>query len=75
MKTIGKLKLNKLSQAQLSGNEQNRLKGGTNCCICGCHYSNQGGSSSTDNSNANFAGGSSGLYSPQGGGGSGAFGQ
>lgn len=64
MKTIGKLKLNQLNQAQLSKNELNRLKGGSRCCICGCAYSNQGGSSTTGNGNANNGGGSSGLYSP-----------
>lgn len=74
MKTVELIKLTKLSQAQLEKNEQRRLKGGANCCICGCKYSNQGGSSSGGNSNANISGGSSGLYSPGGGAGSGSYG-
>ena len=62
MKTIAKLKLTKMSRAQLERNEQNQLKGGARCCCCGCYA--PGGSGSFDNYDANTAGG---LYSPYGG--------
>ena len=57
MKSIGKLKITQLSKIELSKREQNHLKGGENCCICGCG----GPSSSTDNHRSNT---SSGLVSP-----------
>lgn len=65
MKTIGKLKLTQLSNAELGKREQNRLLGGARCCICGCN----GPSSTADNSSANNAGGTSGLVPSSGGGG------
>lgn len=70
MKTIGKLKLTQLSKTELSKREQNRIVGGVNCCICGCH----GPSSSFDNYNANISGGSGGYTSPGGGASYGSFG-
>lgn len=66
MKKIERLKLNQLSKTELERRELNNLKGGTNCCICGC----QGPSGSVDNSNANIAGN---KYSPDGGGAYGQF--
>lgn len=60
MKTIGKLKLNQLSKAELDKRELNSLIGGNpvgDNCGCGCYYAGSGGSSSVDNTNANIAGG------------------
>ncbi len=36
MKNVRSLKLNKLSEQELSTRELNCLKGGENCCICNC---------------------------------------
>lgn len=70
MKKLNRINLHKLSQAELAKREENLLKGGngyTCSCAgyvnCGCKYAGEqegsddsfhGGSSSTDNSNANF---------------------
>ena len=67
MKTIGRLKITHLNKAELGKRELNRLIGGANCCLCGCHYADQEGSSTIDNGGANNSGGASGLYSPGGG--------
>lgn len=67
MKNIGKLKLTQLSKAGLSKRELNKLIGGENCCICGCHSHM---SSSGDISSAMHSYGS-GLLAPGGGAGSG----
>ncbi len=37
MKNVKSLKLNKLSEQELSTRELNCLKGGENCCICHCN--------------------------------------
>lgn len=55
MKTIGRLKLNQLTNAELNDREMKLIKGGVNCS-CGCHYYGQGGSSTADNSAANYDG-------------------
>ena len=57
-----KLKLNVLSEGNLSKLEMNQVKGGT-CCGCSCYYAGSGGSSTNDNGNANNA---SGLVSSKG---------
>lgn len=67
MKTVGKLKLTQLSKAELSKREENLLVGGEKCCLCGCAYADQEGSSTNDNGGSNNSGGTSGLYSPGGG--------
>ena len=69
MKKLSKIKLTKLNEAELSERELNRLLGGENCCICGCH----GSSSTGANHDANILGGVSGLVSPGGGWGDGSF--
>jgi len=56
MKTIKKMKLSQLSNAELGKKELNKLKGG-GCCLCGCAYVNSGGSSTVDNAGANNSGG------------------
>ena len=53
MKTIGKLKLNQLSKAELGKREMNSLKGGGIECGCGCFYSDV--SSTATNGAANVA--------------------
>ena len=40
MKNVKSLKLNKLSEQELSTRELNCLKGGENCCICHCNGTN-----------------------------------
>lgn len=55
-----KLKLNVLSESNLSKLEMNQVKGGFTCG-CACAYANSGGSSIDDNCDANHA---SGLTSP-----------
>ena len=67
MKAIGRLKITQLSTAEWGKRELNRLVGGERCCLCGCHYEDNGGSSTSDNKGANNSGGASGLYSPGGG--------
>lgn len=51
MKKIKVLKLNTLSEQVLSEKEQNRLKGGANCCICECYY---GSTSASDGNYCNL---------------------
>lgn len=55
MKTIGRLKLNQLANAELNDREMTLIIGGKSCS-CGCHYYGQGGSSTADNSAANYEG-------------------
>lgn len=62
MKSIGKLKLNMLSKAEMEKREMNNLRGGD--CGCGCNYGGSGGSSAQDNAYANQASG----YTQSGGG-------
>ena len=65
MKTLNKIKLNTLSDENLSEKQMREIKGGTsNACYCSCYYQGNGGSSSHDNCNANN---SSGYTSGQGG--------
>ena len=68
MKKLTRIHLHNLSQAELAKKEENMLKGGYNCAcagsaICPCAYAGEqtdkndsfyGGSSSDDNSDANF---------------------
>jgi natural product precursor len=51
------LKLNKLNSKILAEKQMNNVYGGERACGCGCCYSNNGGSSSNDNGQANFNGG------------------
>ena len=51
MKKICKLKLNQLSKNDMEKREMNNLRGGGDCCGCGCHWD----SSAYDNLNENFA--------------------
>lgn len=53
---LKKIKLNELSDVQLNEKEMCRILGGTGNCQCGCHYTDSGGSSSSDNNSANDAG-------------------
>jgi natural product precursor len=48
-----KVKLNALSMQYLKKKEMNALTGG-GACSCSCAYANSGGSSTTDNSQANY---------------------
>ncbi len=61
MKKLGKLKLNVLSDNNLTDKEMNELKGGRDC-TCSCN----GPSSSSDNKSANYNLGSNGGYSTSG---------
>ena len=45
------LKLNKLSEQELSNRELNSLKGGRNCCICACYYAGTSGNDGTYSNN------------------------
>jgi natural product precursor len=54
MKKLSKLKLNVLSENNLLEREMNVLRGGEHCCTCSCYWANSGGSSSSDNSRANY---------------------
>lgn len=72
------LKLNQLDSQRLAEKEMLNVQGGqgndrcetdkngkiTRWCGCGCLYEGNGGASTNDNMNANFAGGSKGLYTP-----------
>ena len=53
MEKIGKLKLTRLSREELDEREMDAIIGGAASCGCACAYVNYGGSSTTDNSNAN----------------------
>ena len=51
------LKLNQLSNAELDAVQMNQIKGGFALkCSCGCQYAKEGGSSISDNCDANDAG-------------------
>ena len=67
---LKQLKLNQLSANELKEREMNKLLGGERCCICLC----QGTSPTYWNSVYNHDGGSTGLFSPGGGFGTGSFG-
>jgi natural product precursor len=67
-KELKKINLVNLSKNELQKKELNKLLGGENCCICGCN-----GGSTGDNRDANYGDGASGLSSPEGGYGTGAF--
>lgn len=54
MKKISKLRLNQLSEIKLQDREMNELRGGEWCCSCSCYWAGNGGSSSNDNSKANY---------------------
>lgn len=72
------LKLNQLDSQRLAEKEMLNVNGGqggwrydvapngtyTRYCTCGCAYENNGGSSTEDNKNANYSGGTSGLRTP-----------
>ena len=50
------LKLNTLANQNLNSKEMNAIKGGADCCCCGCMYQGQpGGSSTSANDSANDA--------------------
>lgn len=65
MKTLKKIKLNSLNDAELRDREMNALNGGR-ACGCGCNYAGSGGSSTYNNGTANSKLGPSGGYSPDG---------
>ena len=67
MKKLSKLKLHNLSQQNLEELEMNSLRGGKSC-TCSCYWEGKGGSSSGDNSKANYKLGSDerGGYSSDG---------
>lgn len=54
MKKLSRLKLVQLSEANLRDREMNELKGGDWACTCSCYWADNGGSSSYDNSVANY---------------------
>ncbi|MDR2921365.1 MAG: TIGR04149 family rSAM-modified RiPP [Tannerella sp.] len=66
MNEMKKLKLTRLSKAELDKKDMNKLRGG-GCCICGCY----GPSGTGDNAGYNNSGS---LSSPWGGYGNGSFG-
>lgn len=48
------LKLNRLNSNKIDAKKANKIRGGVDCCCCGCNYEGtQGGSSSADNASAN----------------------
>lgn len=64
MKNVRKINLTQLNKVELSEKELNRLLGGNeHCCVCGC----AGSSTAADNNVANYEGGVTGLWSPDGG--------
>ena len=56
MKNIRSLKLNKLSEQELSMRELNCLKGGENCCICECQNFNTALTEGNRNHSSNSSG-------------------
>ena len=78
LKNMKSLKLNQLDSQRLAEKEMLNVTGGqggwrydigpngtyTRYCTCGCAYENNGGSSTEDNKNANYSGGTSGLRTP-----------
>lgn len=57
MKTLGRIKLNKLNREELDKREMKSLVGGTQDCGCGCNYEGYNGSSIQANLEANVKGG------------------
>jgi len=53
MKKLKKMKLNAINEQSLKEKEMSGLKGGT-CCYCSCYWEGKGGSSSNNNSEANW---------------------
>ncbi len=64
---LKKLKLNEIEKIELNEREMCRILGGgtPGCCQCGCKYVGQGGSSTSDNRDANDAYGLNSDYSAQ----------
>ncbi len=56
MKDLKSIKLTQLDRVQLEERKMSYLVGGTGECNCGCYYANSGGSSTTDNDQANNKG-------------------
>lgn len=52
---IKRFKLNALSVEGLRQKEMNAIVGGYRICTCSCYWENKGGSSSSNNKNANYA--------------------
>lgn len=74
MKKISKLKLNSISQEQLSNRQMYKIKaggpgapgdGGERTCYCSCAYEGDGGSGIHDNCRANYYIGPNGGHSVQ----------
>lgn len=66
MKSLVRIKLNKISSEELANRQMNELKGGITCCTCSCYWEGNGGSSSNDNAAANTKIGPYGGYSEHG---------
>ncbi len=62
MKTM---KLSSIEDNLLDAKEARAITGGNRICGCACYYRDVGGSSISDNTEANYAGGTNGLDSPQ----------
>ena len=60
MKTLKKIKLNGLNDAELRDREMDALNGGDRTCGCGCNYEGSGGSTTHNNGTANYKIGPSG---------------
>lgn len=65
MKTLKKIKLNGLNDAELRDREMDALNGGDRTCGCGCNYEGSGGSTTHNNGTANYKIGPSGGNSEQ----------
>lgn len=65
MKTLKRIRLSDLSNAEMANSEMNQLRGGGDpgYCGCGCQYKDKGGANTVDNFNANVASG----YTSEGG--------
>lgn len=56
MKTLRKIKLNQLCEAELEKKSMNEIWGGSpESCTCGCHYANSNGSSTATNGGTNWS--------------------
>ena len=66
MKTLKKIKLNGLNDAELKDREMDALNGGDRTCGCGCNYEGSGGSTTLNNGTANYKIGPSGGNSTGG---------
>ena len=66
MKTLKKIKLNGLNDAELRDREMDALNGGDRTCGCGCNYEGSGGSTTHNNGTANYKIGPSGGNSTGG---------